>query len=95
MSQDVEWMTDAACAETSPDTFFPNQSESTEPAKRICAGCPVAGQCLDYALANEFFDGVYGGLSPNQRRRLAGKSAPITLTLETRAESAETSRSEP
>ena len=49
-------------------------------AKRICARCPVKAQCLEYALAYEAADpgsryGVYGGLSPAERERLANGAA--------------------
>lgn len=40
-------------------------------AKRICAGCPVQMECLDYAIeANENI-GIWGGLGAKERRPLA------------------------
>lgn len=44
-------------------------------AKAVCARCPVQHQCLDWAVTvNEPF-GVWGGLSPEQRRELAPEPA--------------------
>lgn len=64
------WMDDGLCAQTSPEAFFPERGGSTRDAKRICVGCDVKAQCLDYALANNERFGVWGGLSERERRAL-------------------------
>ncbi|MGY1690748.1 WhiB family transcriptional regulator [Geodermatophilus sp. SYSU D00697] len=61
---------DALCAETDPEAFFPEKGGSTREAKRVCAGCPVRSQCLEFALANDERFGIWGGLSERERRRL-------------------------
>lgn len=66
----LEWMSSAACTETDPDSFFPEAGQSTRPAKSVCEVCPVAAQCLEYALANNFTDGIYGGVAARDRRML-------------------------
>ena len=38
--------------------------------KRICSGCEVRAQCLEYALAHDERFGIWGGLSERERRRL-------------------------
>jgi WhiB family redox-sensing transcriptional regulator len=38
-------------------------------AKAICAGCPVRRQCLDFATANDLGYGIWGGTTPEDRRR--------------------------
>ena len=38
-------------------------------AKKICNGCPVIQQCLEYAIVNRENDGVWGGASERERRR--------------------------
>ena len=43
---------------------------STRDAKRICTGCNVKAQCLEYALANDERFGIWGGLSERERRKL-------------------------
>lgn len=64
------WQADALCAQTDPEAFFPEKGGSTREAKRICDGCEVRSQCLDYALANDERFGIWGGLSERERRRL-------------------------
>lgn len=64
------WMDEAACAQTDPELFFPEKGASAKLAKKICAGCPVAAQCLEFALRNDDRFGVFGGLSERERRKL-------------------------
>src|ERR687894_336807 len=44
------WQEQALCAETDPEAFFPEKGGSTREAKKICTGCEVKAQCLEYAL---------------------------------------------
>lgn len=67
---DWDWRHYAACAETDPDAFFPMQGESARAAKRVCAGCEVRDECLQYAMAHHEPYGVWGGLSEWERRLL-------------------------
>lgn len=64
------WMDDALCAQTDPDLFFPEKGGSAATAKRICHECPVAGECLAYALEHGEREGIWGGLAPKERRKL-------------------------
>jgi WhiB family transcriptional regulator, redox-sensing transcriptional regulator len=64
------WQESALCAETDPEAFFPEKGGSTREAKKICTGCEVKAQCLEYALANDERFGIWGGLSERERRRL-------------------------
>ena len=66
----LSWQTDALCAQTDPEAFFPEKGGSTRDAKRICTTCEVKAQCLDYALLNDERFGIWGGLSERERRRL-------------------------
>lgn len=68
---DADWMDSALCAQTDPDEFFPDKGGSPRDAKRICAACEVRADCLEYALAHNILFGVWGGLTPDERRRLA------------------------
>lgn len=65
------WMRDAACQYTDAEVFFPPAGGSPLPARRICHRCPVAAQCLRWALSTKNPDGVLGGHTPNGRRILA------------------------
>jgi len=49
--------------------FFPAPGESARDAKRVCAGCRVRTECLEYALERDLC-GVWGGLSERERRHL-------------------------
>jgi WhiB family redox-sensing transcriptional regulator len=64
------WQEQALCAQTDPEAFFPEKGGSTREAKRICIGCEVKGECLEYALGQDERFGIWGGLSERERRRL-------------------------
>lgn len=66
----LAWQTDALCAQTDPEAFFPEKGGSTRDAKRICTTCDVRAQCLEYALQNDERFGIWGGLSERERRKL-------------------------
>ena len=68
-----DWFPRAACRGLDPDLFFLGQwgnPETVKEAKRVCAGCEVRRECLDYALDNCERFGVFGGTTPKQRRRM-------------------------
>lgn len=68
-----EWQDEAACTSTDPELFFTPTLEKY--AKQVCAGCPVAKQCLQYALEGNLDSGVYGGLSEAERKQMRKASA--------------------
>jgi len=68
--EEQEWQERALCAQTDPEAFFPEKGGSTREAKRICQGCEVRAECLEYALAHDERFGIWGGLSERERRRL-------------------------
>jgi WhiB family redox-sensing transcriptional regulator len=68
--EDQGWQERALCAETDPEAFFPEKGGSTREAKKICTGCEVRAECLEYALSNDERFGIWGGLSERERRRL-------------------------
>lgn len=70
MTEAEQWQERALCAQTDPEAFFPEKGGSTREAKRICMGCEVRDECLEYALANDERFGIWGGLSERERRRL-------------------------
>ena len=53
-----------------PEAFFPEKGGSTREAKKVCRGCEVVGECLEYALEHDERFGIWGGLSERERRRL-------------------------
>ena len=65
----LDWMTDALCAQVGGDWHFPDKGGSPRAAKRICGECVVRTTCLEYALINAEPFGVWGGLSEDERSR--------------------------
>ncbi len=68
--QESDWQERALCAQTDPEAFFPEKGGSTREAKKICTGCEVRAECLEYALAHDERFGIWGGLSERERRKL-------------------------
>lgn len=66
----LQWQSEALCAQTDPEAFFPEKGGSTREAKRVCSACSVRVECLEYALATDERFGIWGGLSERERRRL-------------------------
>lgn len=65
------WMQDALCAQTDPETFFPEKGgKGADDARKICGACEVRDECLAFALRTRQEEGVWGGKSPRQRRRM-------------------------
>lgn len=69
-----EWMASAVCAQTDAELFFPEPGGTPRAAYRVCAGCPVRKECLDFAIEHGEM-GVWGGTSDLQRRRLRKEHA--------------------
>jgi WhiB family transcriptional regulator, redox-sensing transcriptional regulator len=66
----TNWMARGKCQEVAPDVFFPSDGMGVQVAQRICAECPVAEACLEYALEHHIDHGVWGGCSERERRRI-------------------------
>lgn len=74
------WVERAACRGADPAVFYPTATgpaskTALAPIRDICASCPVAAECLDYALACEDLDpygghGIWAGLTGKERNRL-------------------------
>lgn len=65
-----DWRQDAACRDLDTAIFFPDSEEDSATAMAICASCPVRAACLEFALVTRQDDGVWGGLSETERRRV-------------------------
>lgn len=66
------WMEDAACAQISPDLWFPEERDevTSRDAKRICATCDVLAQCEEYAVRTHQRHGIWAGKNPRTLQRL-------------------------
>ena len=67
---DTDWMSEGSARTSSPTIFFPSDGVGVQVAQRICAECPVAEACLEYALEDRVDHGVWGGTSERERRRI-------------------------
>jgi WhiB family redox-sensing transcriptional regulator len=70
------WWARAACASADPELFFPISysgpaQRQVARAKAICARCPIRRECLSYALDAGPIQGVWGGMTEEERHRLA------------------------
>jgi WhiB family transcriptional regulator, redox-sensing transcriptional regulator len=70
-----DWRDSAACRNKDPDDFFPPGHEDSpgyvrqaEKAIKVCTGCTVRPECLDFALAAHRQWGIWGGTSDPERR---------------------------
>ncbi|MEY2468459.1 MAG: WhiB family transcriptional regulator, redox-sensing transcriptional regulator [Actinomycetota bacterium] len=66
----ASWRNRAACRGIDPDIFFPVTDEDAEAAKAVCDACPVREACLEFALAAREREGVWGGATERERRRI-------------------------
>jgi len=60
------WQPLGACVKK--PALFTAEPIQTEACINICNTCPVIGQCLNYALANNERHLVWGGMSPKDRQ---------------------------
>jgi WhiB family transcriptional regulator, redox-sensing transcriptional regulator len=72
----MSWEARAACRGEVAALFFgpegerrPERELREKAAKAVCAACPVRRQCLECALSADIRDGIWGGLTEDERRR--------------------------
>lgn len=70
LTTDDRWRDQAACLGLDPRIFYPADDEEAEVARGICEACTVQHECLEYALARREKDGVWGGATERDRRRI-------------------------
>ncbi len=66
----LPWRQHAACRGLDPEIFYPASDEEAAVAKAVCGQCAVASTCLEYALGSRERDGVWGGATEKERRRI-------------------------
>jgi WhiB family transcriptional regulator, redox-sensing transcriptional regulator len=64
------WRQYARCLGADPEIFYPSCDEAAAEAKAICMICPVREPCLEHAISAREKQGVWGGLTERERRRL-------------------------
>ncbi len=68
--QKLAWQNQALCRGVDTDVFFPATDEEAGEAKEICGACPVRETCLEHALTVREREGVWGGATERERRRI-------------------------
>jgi WhiB family redox-sensing transcriptional regulator len=66
----LSWRQQAACRGLEPTIFFPATDEEAEVAKAVCDQCGVRQACLEHALGSREREGVWGGATERERRRI-------------------------
>ena len=74
--QGSEWFEQAAC-KGKTGLFFPEKGGAhvAAAAKAICAECPARGPCLEYALTARIAEGIWGGATEDERKRIRRRRA--------------------
>ena len=72
---DIKFFETALCAESDPESFFPEKglkhsTANANRAKAICFSCVNRKECLDWALLIDDRWAIMGGLTPRARRSL-------------------------
>ncbi len=81
------WKEHGSCRQIDPDLWFAESSRRIHArASSICEDCPVRRACLTWALVFHEQFGVWGGLSPGERRplwrRLAAGESLLAVTVD-------------
>lgn len=68
----ILWRELGACRGLEAAMFFPDEEDvsAEAKAKQVCAGCDVRIACLEHALASREKQGVWGGATERERRRI-------------------------
>lgn len=74
-SRDMTWRGQAACRNLDTEIFFPDSEADAGPALSVCAVCPVRAECLDWAIETRQHDGVWGGTTETERKRIRRRRA--------------------
>lgn len=66
------WRANAACTGIDPEIFYPASEDEADAAqaKAVCGECVVRETCLEHALVLREKDGVWGGATERERRRM-------------------------
>jgi WhiB family redox-sensing transcriptional regulator len=84
MNDYPKWKSTPACAGTDTELWFNKDDEPTYDEKnllkRICAGCEVRNQCLEYSLKHNVM-GYWAGTTPRERQKLRKKLGIISIPI--------------
>jgi WhiB family transcriptional regulator, redox-sensing transcriptional regulator len=73
----MDWRDGSLCLREDPDLFFPvgnirsgRTALQIDEAKAVCRRCPVAEQCLSWAVDVGPVEGIWGGTTEGERRTM-------------------------
>ncbi len=66
----LSWRQRGACRGLDPDIFYPPSDDDAGEAKAVCAQCQVRQACLEFALDTREAEGIWGGATARERRRV-------------------------
>ena len=69
-AKELKWRELGACRGLEPSIFYPDDDDEALDAKAVCAECTVRVACLEFALQVREKQGVWGGATERERRRL-------------------------
>lgn len=88
MASNQDWQDLAACRTIPVEMFFPPAEQEGDEAKLVCDACSVREPCLEFAIsAGERF-GIWGGLTPQERRSLVARRRSRAAAARAAAEAA-------
>ena len=67
---DVAWRSKGACQGLDAEIFYPENEDHAEFALSVCGECAVRIACLEYALDTREQQGVWGGATARDRRKM-------------------------
>ena len=66
----IVWRELGACRGLEPSIFDPDDDDDALDAKEVCGECSVRVACLEFALNAREKQGVWGGATERERRRI-------------------------
>jgi WhiB family transcriptional regulator, redox-sensing transcriptional regulator len=64
-----------------PDSKVPMNRQTVTKARTYCFSCPVQNDCLVYAMRGDEDFGIWGGFTPEERRRARSLTSSIADML--------------
>lgn len=81
----ADWRDNASCRDQDPELFFSvgegaSARAQDDEAKSVCDRCPVVAECLDWAIDAGVDDGIWGAMTPAERRafKKSGRQAVVS-----------------
>ena len=72
----MDWQVMGLCGDADQiDLWSSIDKNEKRRARAVCRECPVINDCMEFALTNNIQDGIWGGQSPNGRKRIAAARA--------------------